>query len=322
MIDSITGDILFVAYLLDFVLGDPRWLPHPVIYMGKAIVCCEKLWRKMVKNEFAAGVLFAICLIAGTFAGAHFLLKAVAIIHPVAAGAMEILLLFFCLSARSLETAARDVAKTLETGRLQPAREKTAMIVGRQTDKLDEAGITRATVETVAENYVDGFLSPVFFALIAGVPGALAYKMINTLDSMVGYDNDTYRYFGRAAARIDDAANFIPARLSVIFIFLAILCLRPSRALISLKTGLTQGANHKSPNAGYPEAAMAGALAMKLGGPSIYHGQLVVKPFIGKGSDTPVTRHIYQAVDLMLLAAFLAMACACLGLFVFGPGGV
>jgi adenosylcobinamide-phosphate synthase len=191
------------------------------------------------------------------------------------------------------------------------------MIVGRQTDTLDERGVTRACVETVAENFVDGFLSPLFFAVIGGVPLAIAYKMVNTLDSMVGYKNETYFYFGRASARTDDVANFIPARLSVLIISLGAALFSFNQGILAFKTGFSQGDLHKSPNAGYPEAAFSGALWVRLGGPSTYHGTRVEKPIIGRSFNDPEKGKIKQACDLMMLASFLATLVACAILLVF-----
>ncbi len=183
------------------------------------------------------------------------------------------------------------------------------MIVGRETAVLDEEGIVRASVETVSENFVDGVASPVFFAVIGGAPLALAYKAANTLDSMIGYRNDAYLEFGRASALIDDVLNFIPARLSVPVIALAAF-FPAGRSLPALVTGFREGRNHASPNAGYPEAAFAGALAVKLGGPNRYHGKKVVKPYIGTAFPGPGLRHIKQACDLMILSSVIWIAFA------------
>jgi adenosylcobinamide-phosphate synthase len=238
-------------------------------------------------------------------------------IHPVMGSLVQVFLLFFCFSSTSLERAALGVFRALEKQDLEKARQAVSMIVGRQTDTLDEPGITRAGVETVAENFVDGFLSPLFFAVIGGVPWAIAYKMVNTLDSMVGYKNETYVYFGRASARTDDAANFIPARLSVLIISLSAALVSLERGVSAFKTGFSQGSLHKSPNAGYPEAAFSGALHVRLGGPSTYHGTRVEKPFIGPAFKDPEKGKIKQACDLMMLASFLATLMACAILWVF-----
>lgn len=308
--------IVLAAFILDFILGDPKILPHPVIYMGKAIGFFEGRFRKLFKHLLVSGFFFACFLIFSTWLIAFFTIKLSIWVHPVFGSIVQALLLFFCFSSKSLETAALTVFCALKENDLEKARKKVAMIVGRQTQRLDERGITRAAVETVAENFVDGFLSPLFFALIGGVPLALAYKMINTLDSMVGYKNDTYILFGRPSARIDDVANFIPARLSVLIIASGAFILSPRKGVQALKTGFLQGSLHKSPNAGYPEASFAGALESRLGGPNFYHGTRVEKPYIGKEFKDPEKEKIRQACDLMMLCSFLATLISC-GLLLF-----
>lgn len=309
--------VLLAAFILDFLLGDPKILPHPVIYMGNAIRFFEGRFRRWIKSPLVSGGVFACVLIVSAWGIGFFIIKVSLAIHPLLGTLVQIILLFFCFSAKSLEKAALLVFHALEEKSIDAARKAVSMIVGRQTQALDKTGITRASVETVAENFVDGFLSPLFFAMIGGVPWALAYKMINTLDSMVGYKNDTYHHFGRAAARIDDAANFIPARLSVLIISLGAALLSPRKGRLALKTGVFQGSLHKSPNAGYPEAAFSGALEIRLGGPSWYHGTLVEKPFIGKEFKDPEKGKIKLACDLMMFSSFLATLIACGVLFAF-----
>jgi len=309
--------IILAAFILDFILGDPKILPHPIIYMGKAIDFFESRFRKYFKNLLISGFFFAAFLILSTWLMAFITIKLTISIHPVLGNIIQAILLFFCFSSTSLEKSAIRVLSALEENDIKKARKKVSMIVGRQTQTLDQNAITRASVETVAENFVDGFLSPLFFAMIGGVPLALAYKMVNTLDSMVGYKNDTYLLFGRASARIDDVANFIPARLSVLIISLGTFLFSFKRGFLSLKTGFSQGSFHKSPNAGYPEAAFAGALGIRLGGPNIYHGVLVEKPYIGKEFKDPEKGKIKQACDLMVFSSFLAALIACFILFVF-----
>ena len=309
--------VILSAFILDFILGDPKKLPHPVIYMGKAIDFFESRFRKHFKSLLISGFFFAAFLILSTWLIAFIMIKLSMSIHPVLGNIVQVILLFFCFSSTSLEKAAISVFSALEENDIKKARKKVSMIVGRQTQTLDQNAITRASVETVAENFVDGFLSPLFFAMLGGVPLALAYKMINTLDSMVGYKNEPYILFGRASARIDDAANFIPARLSVLIIALGAALLSFKRGILSLRTGFSQGSFHKSPNAGYPEAAFAGALKIRLGGPNVYHGVLVEKPYIGKEFKDPQKGKIKQACDLMMLSSFLAMLIACFILLVF-----
>jgi adenosylcobinamide-phosphate synthase len=197
-----------------------------------------------------------------------------------------------------------EVEQCLQRKQVQAAKNKVAMIVGRDIDSYNEEGLARATVETVAENLVDGVTAPLFFAAIGGAPLALAYKMVNTLDSMVGYKNDTYLQFGKASAKIDDVFNYIPARLTVPVVALTAQILA-GRGERSLMTAVCEGANHASPNAGYPEAAFAGALAVKLNGPNYYNGRLVEKPYIGVRFGRSSPEHIKKACDMMILSSFL-----------------
>lgn len=303
---DISWQVLFLALVLDITFGDPRRLPHPIVWMGNAISFFEPWFRKRIPSPFYAGLCFALFLIAAVWCLGVFIVKFSFFVHPLAGDAVQVLLLFYCFSSRTLVIAAMDVARPLAAGDISKARKMVGYIVGRQTQNLDETGITRATVETVAENFVDGFLSPLFFALVFGVPGALAYKMINTLDSMVGYKNETYIMFGRAAARMDDAVNYIPARLSVLVIGTAAGLISGIRGKRALKTAFSQGRCHKSPNAGYPEAAFAGALKVRLGGPNIYHGTMVDKPYIGREFKDPKIFAIHQACQLMMFSVFIS----------------
>jgi adenosylcobinamide-phosphate synthase len=315
--------ILAAAVLLDFFLGDPRGLPHPVVGMGRAIQFFEPRFRQMRDNLFWAGVWFALFLVIFSYVLALALVGWTGQIHPLLGVVVQVVLLFFCFSVKGLKDAAIAVAGPLSSGDLSTARKQVAWIVGRETHALDAPGVTRAAVETVAENFVDGFLSPLFWALVLGVPGAVAYKMINTLDSMVGYQNDTYLLFGRASARLDDAANFIPARLSVLVIAAAAVFVPRASGAAALRSGLSEGRRHKSPNAGFPEAAFAGALGVRLGGPAVYHGRPVDKPYIGAGFNDPKPAAIFQACRLIQTAAVCGLLAAMIlvsGIFT-GLGG-
>ena len=296
--------VLPAAFVLDLVLGDPRWLPHPVRWMGTAISIFEPRFRQLSANPVLCGALYAIFLISATWAMTFLIVETAARVHPLLKPCLEIVLIFFCISARSLEDAAMEIHRYLLQKRVDQAREKVALIVGRDVDNYNAEGIAKATVETVAENLVDGFVSPLFFAAIGGAPLAVAYKMVNTLDSMVGYKNEKYINFGKVSARIDDILNYMPTRLSVAVISLAtqILCGKGAR---SFGTALKEGANHSSPNAGYPEAAFAGALELKLNGPNYYHGQLVSKPYIGVCFGKTSPGDIKKACDIMMLSALL-----------------
>ena len=293
------------AFVLDSLLGDPRWLPHPIRWMGKAIELAEPLFRRWVHNELVAGGGFALTLILAcwllSFTVVHFAYQ----MHSVLGFLVETVFLFYCFSARSLSQAAMEIYDSLHAGQVELARSQVAMIVGRDVERYQADDIARATVETVAENAVDGVISPLFFAALGGAPLALAYKMVNTLDSMVGYKNPRYLLFGRVAARIDDLANFLPARLSVFLIALAARLVKATSSSKALRTAWKEGKNHASPNAGYPEAAFAGALGVRMGGPNYYHGKLVEKPYIGLGLASVTLAHIPRACRLMRLSSLI-----------------
>ncbi len=313
---SIALYVLPAAFLLDLVLGDPESLPHPIRWMGKAIASLEYTFRNMPIKLVLSGTLFSVFLIAGTWCLTALPLLAAKLIHPTVYDILEIVLIYYAISTRSLEDAALEIYRALKQSRLQDAKARVAMIVGRDVADLKEEGIARATIETVGENLVDGVVSPLFFAAIGGAPLAMAYKMVNTLDSMIGYKNDTYRHFGKIAARIDDVANFVPARLVVAVIAIAAQILI-HRGRHTWKTAMNEGTNHSSPNAGYPEAAFAGALSVQLGGPNYYKGHLINKPYIGLrfGHTKPI--HIKRACDLMLLSALIWLGILCAIMIIF-----
>lgn len=295
------------AFALDAVLGDPHRLPHPIRWMGRAIEISEPFLRKCIKNERLAGTLFALSLILGCWAVTALATTAANKIHPLLGFGLEVVLIFFALSARSLRDAGMTIHRLLVNDDVDRARREIALIVGRDVDHYGADDIARAAVETVAENFVDGVLSPLVFAMLGGAPLAMAYKMVNTLDSMVGYKTERYRRFGWASARIDDAANFVPARLSVIVISLSACLLRIAAGGRALATALREGSHHSSPNAGFPEAAFAGALAVKLNGPNLYGGVLVDKPYIGEAFGPVRADHIRYACELMFLAAIVSL---------------
>ncbi len=301
------------AFVLDFIFGDPKWLPHPIRWMGKGIAALEGFFRNLSVNRVLSGALLAVFLIGGTWALCGGLLVLAEGVHPVLADSLETLLIYYSISARSLADAGTAIFQPLRQNRLTEARQKTGMIVGRDVNALDTEKLSQATVESLAENLVDGVISPLFYAVLGGGPLAMAFKMVNTLDSMIGYKNKRYHLFGKAAAKIDDAANFIPARISIFVIALAA-ALLAGTGIKALKTALREGNRHASPNAGYPEAAFAGTLGITLGGPNVYQCVRVEKPVIGVGLGKAGPYHIRRACDLMLLSAalwaFLAIALA------------
>jgi adenosylcobinamide-phosphate synthase len=301
--------VIPAAFALDMLLGDPRRFPHPVRWMGKAIVSAEPWFRKIPASPILAGGLFAIFLAGGTWATTTVLIEACARVHPWLQAAAEVVMVYYCLSVRSLSDAAMEIFDLLKQDRVQEARTTVAMIVGRDVDRYQAQDIARAAVETVAENFVDGVLSPLLFAAIGGAPLAMGFKMVSTLDSMVGYKNEKYIEFGKVSARLDDVFNFIPARVSVPLIALAAQILSRSGAR-AFKTAWSEGRNHTSPNAGRPEAAFAGALGVKLNGPNIYGGILVKKPYIGVRFGEVKIEDIKKACDLMLASSLLSAGLA------------
>jgi len=297
--------ILFTAFILDLILGDPIKLPHPVRWMGNAIIAMEPHCRALPSHLTLSGALFAGTLIGGTWCTAFMIVTIAEWIHPDLGVIIKIILIYYCISASSLASAATDVVNTLQQQGLNAAKQKVAMIIGRDTASLSPNGVKRGCVETVAENLVDGVIAPLFFAAIGGAPLAMAYKMVNTLDSMVGYKNEIFREFGKASARIDDIANYIPARLAVPVIAIAAQLLA-AKGRVAFFTAVAEGGNHSSPNAGYAEAAFAGVLGVRLNGPNYYGGQRVDKPYLGIRFTSEIdSRHIRQACDLMFLSALL-----------------
>jgi adenosylcobinamide-phosphate synthase len=272
--------------------------------MGRSISALEPRFRKFNVNLKISGAILSIFLILMAWCLTSMLVFSAQIVHPIFKTVIEIILIYYCISIRSLRDSAMQVYKLLNHGELGGAKKRLTFIVGRDVEKLSEEGVARAAVETVAENLVDGVISPLFFAVIGGAPLAMAYKMVNTLDSMIGYKNEKYRYFGKTAAKIDDAANFIPARLSIPVISLAVQILT-GKGWRAFKTSIKEGSKHTSPNAGYPEAAFAGGLGIRLGGPSYYEGQLVPKPYMGERLEKANMEHIRKACDIMMLSSLL-----------------
>lgn len=306
-----------LAFILDFLIGDPEFPWHPIRLMGRATTWLEPRMRRLPVPEFPAGLLLTVLLVSGVWLATWLVLGLAGWLHPAARWGLEILLTYFFLACRDLDLAAMRVHESLVAGDLDTARQRLSRIVGREVDRLDESAVARAASETVAENLVDGILSPLFYLALGGVPLMAAYKMINTLDSMIGYKNPTYYHFGKAAARLDDVANFLPARLSVPVVALAAeILFRKGRESLSLAR--SDGRRHASPNSGFPEAAFAGALGVTFGGPNHYHGELVHKPFIGEGLGEASPAHIRSARRLMWTASVLGVVLAVLVLLMTG----
>jgi adenosylcobinamide-phosphate synthase len=292
------------------MVGDPYWFPHPVRLIGIYIKTFEKAARKFTKSDFGlriAGALLTISTVGFSYLIPYWILKLSNGYSIYLYYGINILLLYTCLAAKCLGAEAMKIYKQLHAGALANARKLTSWIVGRDTENLDEIQVTRAVVETVAENASDGIIAPLFYIMLGGAPLALAYKAANTLDSMVGYKNDRYLYFGWASARFDDLLNFIPARVSAFVISLAALFLGMNFKE-SIITALKDGQNHSSPNSGFPEAAAAGALGVKLGGTNYYFGKPECKPTIGQALKSLDKEDILKMVRLMYAAYFLTVS--------------
>ena len=282
---------LMLAWVMDLWLGDPMQLPHPVVGFGKLIAKGERTWNKGKGRQWK-GALMAIALVVGTYVVSACLLGLLpGVLHTLASA----LLIFYCLAGTTLIREVREVFRavdrSLEEGRMQVAR-----IVGRDTSELSAQEVRTAALETLAENLSDGVIAPLFWYALLGVPGMMAYKMVNTLDSMIGYRNERYKDFGCFAARLDDVANYLPARLTALLMVLA------SGRISLVKFVWKYGDQHASPNSGYPEAALAGILDCRFGGPHNYFGQEVWKPFIGEHERLFTTSDMQVAVRINRLA--------------------
>jgi adenosylcobinamide-phosphate synthase len=301
--------VIPAAFALDMLIGDPRRFPHPVRWMGRAIVSAEPWFRRIPIHPALSGALFTAVLVAGTWGVCRLAVDACLDVRPALGTGVEIALVYFCLSVRSLNDAAMEIFALLNQQRVGEARTALALIVGRDVERYQSKDMARAAVETVAENFVDGVLSPLLCAAVGGAPLAMAFKMASTLDSMVGYKNERYFHFGKASARLDDVFNWVPARVSVPIAALAAQILSRS-GILAWKTAWSEGRNHASPNAGYPEAAFAGALRVKLNGPNTYGGILVKKPYIGVRFGEVRIEDIKKACDLMMLCSLIGTGLA------------
>ena len=309
--------ILLCAVAADLILGDPEQLApvHPVVLMGKIISRLEVGLRRWFpatgRGERHAGIVLAAVLPAGVFFFSFFILWILRHYCPPAAWALEILWCWQVLAIKDLRTETMRVYTALKGGSLKNARYMVSRIVGRDTEQLDEAGVTRAAVETVAENFSDGIVAPLFYMIIGGAPLALCYKAINTMDSMVGYKNDKYLYFGRAAARLDDAANWIPSRIAA-WMLIAAAAITGQDARGAYRIWKRDRRNHASPNSAQCEAAAAGALGIRLAGPASYFGKIHVKPYIGDSRRPVQAEDIYRICRMELAGSILCTAVFCI----------
>jgi len=296
---------IVIALLLDALLGDPRWLPHPVRWLGRLAQLFEAPTRRLLPAR-VAGIATAAAVIGIAFGASFFLLSLTASVNQLASDLIAILLLYMTFAAGDLARHARNVLKALDAGNLGEARQRAGMMVGRDTQSLDERGVVRATIESVAESTVDGVTAPLLYACLFGPVGAMTYKAINTLDSTFGYRDQQYRLFGWASARIDDLANWLPARLTALLLPIAAAA-TGNRATASLRVLLRDGRKHSSPNSGLSEAAFAGALGVQLGGVSVYHGESIEKPTLGDPLVPLDRSHIPQVSNLMWLTTLLSL---------------
>ena len=303
---SITPELLAIALLLDLVLGDPRRLPHPVVGIGRLISIQERLYRRIGLDGYGGGLLLCLLTVTGTATAAWLLLYLLQQSAPLLGNAATVLMAWTCLAARSLHHESNLVVTAVAKGNLTAARMLLARIVGRDTAELNQESIMRATVETVAENSSDGIIAPLFWLILAGPVGGLAYKAISTLDSMVGYRNERYYRMGWASARLDDLANLLPARLTAL-LMVACAPLAGLSGSGAWRIWRRDRKNHHSPNSGHPEAATAGALGVRLGGGSFYGGMFKEKPYIGDPHN-PVDLTAYRGAIRLMYASTLLMA--------------
>jgi adenosylcobinamide-phosphate synthase len=280
---------LLVGWVLDLIFGDPARLPHPIVWFGKTIAFFEHRLNKSSHRKLK-GALTALFLIAATYA--------IGLIINYQLSVINCLVVFFCLAGTTLIREVREVFLAVDRS-LEEGRKQVARIVGRDTSELSAQEIRTAALETLAENLSDGVIAPLFWFAVFGVPGMLTYKMINTLDSMIGYKTERYKDFGCWAAHIDDIANYIPARLTALLMAIA----SPKKGL--LRFIWRNGRRHASPNSGYPEAALAGILNCRFGGPHYYFGQLFPKPYIGENERELTTADMKRAIRTNRIAEVL-----------------
>ena len=302
------------GFVLDALFGDPAWLPHPVVYMGKAISKLEKFLRprlpKTPQGELLGGAIVVFCLPVGTFLLTGLVCWGAARLHPLLGLAVQ---MFWCgqaLAARGLVQESTNVYKELKKPDLPGARKAVSRIVGRDTAELTAEGVTKAAVETVAENASDGVIAPLLYMLIGGAPLALTYKAINTMDSMLGYKNEKYLYFGRVPAKLDDVANYIPSRLAGL-LWVAAAAFTHNDAKGAWKIWRRDRRNHASPNSAQTESACAGALGVQLAGPAYYFGQYYPKLTIGDALRPIEPEDILRANRMMYVASSFALAWGC-----------
>ena len=305
----IAGVVVAMGFFLDLLIGDPQWLPHPVVIIGKMITGLEKYLRRPyyhARKEKLYGVFLVVIVVGLMYVLTWEIVRFFAWLHPIAGYVISVFLISQSFAAKGLAVAGNEVELSLAAGNIPDARKKVSMIVGRDTDNLDEQEISRAAVETIAENLSDGVIAPLFYAFLGGAPLALAYKAVNTLDSMVGYKNEQYLHFGWAAARFDDIVNYIPARLSAIFLLAAGLC-SGKNVMRAISIWKRDARLHPSPNGGAPESVMAGLLGVRLGGMNYYGGEESFRGYLGDPLKQLNADSLSFSIRLMLGASSIAM---------------
>ncbi|RDY25796.1 cobalamin biosynthesis protein [Romboutsia weinsteinii] len=302
---------IYIGYIVDLIVGDPYSFPHPVRFIGNLIKFTEKKLRSIFKSEEGlkiAGFILWIVTVGITYLVTYLVVK-ISSFNPTVLLIVNSFMIYTTLATKCLKDESVKIYNVLKTGDIEKSRVQLSYIVGRDTTDLNKQEIIRATVETVAENTVDGIIAPMFYAFIGGAPLAMAYKAINTLDSTVGYKNDKYKDLGFASAKIDDIANYIPARISVILMTIGSLVLGYDYKNCA-KIAIRDRKNHKSPNCAYPEGAVAGALGIQLGGTNIYFGKAVYKPTIGdkhreiEQDDIVKTNKVMYATSITSMIVF------------------
>ncbi len=314
-------EIVIVAFIMDLLIGDPRWFPHPVRMIGQLISFLEGIIRRRVSGktgQICGGAIIVVLTVTIVYLLSFLFMY---LLSPfkryTLAGNVDLYVLLagvvgsFSLALRSLITEVHDIVRELEDENLYRARKKLSYIVGRDTKYLSRDGVIRALIETISENASDGVIAPLFYFAIGGLPLAFTYKAINTLDSMLGYKNERYRYLGLVAAKLDDIANYIPARITALVLLCSTVVLMPFYRRLdfirALRVLLRDAKKHPSPNAGLPEAAVAGALGILLLGPAFYDGVLHNKPFIGEGHREPEIKDINITAYMVCIAVFITL---------------
>ncbi len=307
---------LVAAFFMDMVLGDPVWLPHPIRWIGSLIERGEAVARRLPLPEFFQGMLLVLMVLVVVGGTVGVMLRFVATISWWVEWLLSVVVLYYGLSLRCLAREVAEVGKALQEMGVEAARKRLSYLVGRDTSKMDEAQILMAAIETAAENLVDGFTSPFFYACIGGPVGIMLYKAVNTMDSMIGYLDHRYRRFGTFAARLDDVANFVPARLTLYLLSVGAV-LQGRNPFSFIRAAFNEAKKHSSPNSGLCEAAFASLLSVKLGGPAVYGGRRVEREFIFPENSPPTRHDLDQAVRLLygMGSAFCGLA-LCVGMLV------